>query len=88
MQYLIVPRWGNGEPTQDLIREVPNPLVLPKISFTEKAGSECKGGTACGMLQNTEVLLEKEKTEAVRLLQVNCFLHTDVSLAPCFCAQK
>ena len=68
VQYLIVTGWGNREPAQNLVREVAKPLVLSKIPFIGEAGSECRGGTACSMLHNTEAFPEKEKIEAVRLL--------------------
>lgn len=75
---------SNGEPTQGLVREVPKPLVLPGFPFAGEAGGERGGGTACSVLRDTEMLPEKEKMEALRLLQVTCSGYTGVSPAPCF----
>lgn len=61
-----------GELTQNQIREVPKPFLLSQVPFIGAAGSEYRVATACSVLQTTEALPEKEKMEAVRLLQGNC----------------
>lgn len=71
-----------GEPAQNQARNMPKPFVLSEIPFTGAAGSECRVGTAYRMLQITEALPEKEKMEAVRLLQDNYSWHTAVSCGP------
>lgn len=84
VQCVIVPGWGDREPTQSLVREVPKPLVSSKIAFPGEAGSEGRSGTASRMLQNAEALPEKQKMGPMGLLQAGCSWHTCAVPAPCF----